>query len=328
MWGRLSTCRRVLTRRFVLAAEATDGKNRSTLVTISLVFSSRLHWAHTQNPLSALLDEKRAAGVAILDLTESNPTRAGLKYPEADILDALSGPAALRYEPDPRGLLSAREAVSKYYAERGLSIPTSRIILTASTSEAYAYLFKLLADPGDEVLAPRPSYPLFEFLAGLESVRVRQYPLRYDGAWHIDFDALERSVSPRTRGVIVVNPNNPTGSFLKRGEADQLEDFAARHELAVLSDEVFADYGFGAGENRVTTLAGRAAALTFCMSGLSKIAGLPQMKLGWIVVRAQVARMPSNAWSGSPTPIFPYRRPCKSHCRGCSKFQKPSRSNP
>jgi alanine-synthesizing transaminase len=248
------------------------------------VFSSRLKWTQNQNPLSALLEEKRRAGAHVLDLTESNPTRAALEYPEAEILDALASRASLQYEPHPRGLSSAREAVSQYYAERGVEIPASRILLTSSTSEAYAFLFKLLADPGDEALAPRPSYPLFEFLSFLESVAIRQYPLRYDGAWHIDFDALLHAAAPRTRAVIVVNPNNPTGSFLKQDEAEGLEYFAARRDLAILSDEVFADYSFGGDPSRAATLAGNRSALTFCMSGLSKIAGLPQLKLGWIVV--------------------------------------------
>jgi alanine-synthesizing transaminase len=155
--------------------------------------------------------------------------------------------------------------------------------LTASTSEAYSYIFQLLADPGDEILSPRPSYPLFEFLAGLSSVTMRQYPLRYDGVWHVDFPALQRLVTPRSRAIVVVNPNNPTGSFLKRDEFEQLEDFAFRHNLAIISDEVFCDYGFGRDPERVTTLVGDRRALTFSMSGLSKVAGLPQLKLGWIV---------------------------------------------
>jgi alanine-synthesizing transaminase len=248
------------------------------------VFSSRLKWGQRPNPLSVLLEEKRRSGAPVLDLTESNPTRAGFEYPESEIMEALADPSALRYEPTPRGLLPAREAVSRYYAERGVEIPGSRILITASTSEAYAYLFKLLGDPGDEVLAPQPSYPLFEFLAGLESVTIRPYPLRYDGVWHVDFDVLERAVTPRTRAVVVVNPNNPTGSFLKREEAERLDRFSARHGLAILSDEVFSDYGFGEDAARVSTLAGSRDALTFSMSGLSKIAGLPQMKLGWIAV--------------------------------------------
>ncbi len=243
------------------------------------VFSSRLQWDSQPNPLSILLAEKRRSGAAILDLTESNPTRAGLDYPGGELLAALADSRSLLYDPDPRGLLAAREAVSGYYAQRGVEVPPSRILLTASTSEAYSYLFKLLADPGDEILVPRPSYPLFDYLAAMESVRVVQYPLRYDGVWHIDFDALANAITPRTRAIVVVNPNNPTGSYLKRSEWERLQAFG----LPILSDEVFSDFGFGPSADRVATLAGQSNALTFSMSGLSKIAGLPQMKLGWIV---------------------------------------------
>jgi aspartate/methionine/tyrosine aminotransferase len=247
------------------------------------LFSNRLNWNLRPNRISTLVAEKRQAGSPILDLTESNPTRVGLVYPQVEILAALADPSALTYRPSPRGLDSAREAVAGYYRDRGTQVDYEQVLLTASTSEAYAYLFKLLANPGDEILAPRPSYPLFEFLAGLESVKIRQYPLRYDGVWHIDFDALEKAITPRTRGIVVVNPNNPTGSFLKRGELDVLDLLAAQRGLAVLSDEVFRDYGFAEDTERVSTLTGERRALTFSMSGLSKIAGLPQMKLGWIV---------------------------------------------
>jgi alanine-synthesizing transaminase len=242
------------------------------------VFSRRLQWDLPRNPLSTLLEGKRRAGTPILDLTESNPTCAGLIYPEQEMLTALADPRGSRYDPSPRGIESAREAVAKYYSERGREIAAANLLLTASTSEAYAYLFKLLADPGDEILTPRPSYPLFEFLAGLESVRVRQYPLRYDGAWHIDFEELERAITGRTRAIAVVNPNNPTGSFLKLEESDRLQDLADGRGIAILLDEVFLDYGFGDPPKR-----GAERALTFSMSGLSKIAALPQMKLGWIV---------------------------------------------
>jgi len=243
------------------------------------VFSSRLQWDSQPNPLSVLLGEKRRSGAAILDLTESNPPHAGLDYPGAELLAALADSRALQYDPDPRGLLAAREAVSEYYAQRGVEVPASRILLTASTSEAYSYLFKLLADPGDEILVPRPSYPLFDYLAAMESVCVRQYPLRYDGIWHIDLDALASAITPRTRAIVVVNPNNPTGSFLKRAEWERLQIFG----LPILSDEVFSDFGFAPDPARLATLTGSSDALTFSMSGLSKIAGLPQMKLGWIV---------------------------------------------
>jgi alanine-synthesizing transaminase len=241
------------------------------------VFSRRLQWDLPRNPLSILIEEKRRAGTRILDLTESNPTQAGFDYPEREMLAALADSQGMRYEPTPRGLASAREAVANYYWQRGRDVAPSSVLLTASTSEAYGYLFKLLADPGDEILTPRPSYPLFEFLAGLESVRVCQYPLRYDGGWHIDLDELERAVTQRTRAIVVVNPNNPTGSFLKAEESERLQDLALEHGIAILMDEVFLDYGFGEAPRRAAE-----QALTFAMSGLSKIAGLPQMKLGWI----------------------------------------------
>ncbi len=247
-------------------------------------FSSRLHWDLRPNRLAALLEERRRAGTGVLDLTESNPTRAGLPYPAGEILAPLAGERALLYEPSPVGLASAREAVCAYYAARGQAVAPDRVVLTASTSEAYAYLFKLLADPGDEVLVPRPSYPLFEFLATLESVRVKTYPLVYHAGWAIDLDALERAMTERTRAIVLVNPNNPTGSFVKRDELEGLVRMAGDHDCALISDEVFADYGFAPDERRVATLAGVGEAPAFAMSGLSKIAGLPQMKLGWIVV--------------------------------------------
>lgn len=200
------------------------------------------------------------------------------------MLQPLADARGLSYDPDPRGLSSARSAVTAYYRHHGVEVPENRILLTASTSEAYSFLFKLLADPGDEILSPRPSYPLFEFLAGLSSVHMRQYPLRYDGAWHIDFAALRACISPKTRAIVLVNPNNPTGSFLKRHELEELEAIAAAHDLAILSDEVFCDYALAPSSSCVTTLVGDRPALTFSMSGLSKVAGMPQLKLGWIAV--------------------------------------------
>jgi len=248
------------------------------------MFSARFHWDQSPNRLTRLLADKRRAGAAILDLTESNPTRAGFSYP-AEIAEALADPRALRYDPQPAGLLTAREAVCRYYAEAGYPVAPDQVLLTASTSEAYAYLFKLLADPGDEVLVPRPSYPLFEFLATMESLRVVSYPLVYHGAWSIDCDTLATAITPRTRAIVLVNPNNPTGSFLKR---DELRFLQARG-IALMSDEVFADYAFTDDDARVRTLAGSIETLSFSMSGLSKVAGLPQMKLGWIVISGPAA---------------------------------------
>ena len=248
------------------------------------MFSSRFHWDPAPNRLTRLLAGKRAAGTAVLDLTESNPTRAGLAYP-TEIVAALADPRALRYDPQPAGLLTAREAVCRYYAEAGCAVEPDRVLLTASTSEAYQYLFKLVADPCDEVLVPRPSYPLFEFLATMESLRVVSYPLVYHGGWSIDCDALAAAVTERTRAIVIVNPNNPTGSFLKRDELRFLQSLG----LPLISDEVFADYAFAEDPNRVRTLAGGTESLAFTMSGLSKIAGLPQMKLGWIVISGPAA---------------------------------------
>ena len=177
-----------------------------------------------------------------------------------------------------------RAAVEDYYSARGFVVDPSRIFITASTSESYAWLFKLLADAGDEVLVPRPSYPLFEFLAQMELVRVVQYPLVYHDGWAIDLDALKRAAGERTRAIVLVNPNNPTGSFVKRRELEALVTLCAQRGLALISDEVFADYRFGADPEREPSLAGIDEVLTFCLSGLSKICGLPQMKLGWIVI--------------------------------------------
>lgn len=246
-------------------------------------FSSRLDWDLRPNRLAGLLRRKRQAAAVVLDLTESNPTQAGLDYDEAEILGALSDPGGLVYDPQPAGLSRAREAVAGYYRSRRVQVDPGRILLTASTSEAYAYLFKLLADPGDEVLAPRPSYPLLEFLAAMESVRIRHYPLSYQEGWWLDVDALRSQLTSRTRAVVVVNPNNPTGSFLKREELAPLVRLCAERNLALISDEVFYDYAFQPDRKRASTLAGVDAALCFTLSGLSKVVGLPQMKLGWIV---------------------------------------------
>ncbi len=252
------------------------------------MFSSRFRWDLHPNRLARALAEKKRAGARLLDLTESNPTRAGIEYPP-DILAAFDDPALLAYDPAPAGARRAREAVAAYYAMRGVRVEPERILLTASTSEAYAYLFKLLADPGEHVLVPRPSYPLFEFLAAMESIEVHPYPLAYHGGWSIDLDALEAAITPRTRAVALVNPNNPTGSFVKRSEIDRLARICAARGIAIMSDEVFSDYAFAPDPQRVATLAGFDECLAFALSGLSKVAGLPQMKLGWIVVSGPAA---------------------------------------
>ena len=248
------------------------------------MFSRRFRWDFRINRLTQALEARRRDGARILDLTESNPTRAGLQYPP-EIVRAFDDPRMLVYEPTPAGAAEARQAVASYYAERGARVETRRILLTASTSEAYAWLFKLLCDAGDHVLVPRPSYPLFEFLANLESVEVRQYPLAYQGGWSIDLDSLAAAVCEPTRAVVLVNPNNPTGSYVKRAELQALSRLCGERRIALISDEVFSDYALGeaADAERVSTLVGVEECLAFSMSGLSKVAGLPQMKLGWMV---------------------------------------------
>jgi alanine-synthesizing transaminase len=247
------------------------------------MFSSRTRWDRTENRLARLLAARRAAGAEVLDLTVSNPTLAGLAAP-LEVLAALAAPEALRYDPDPRGLRAAREAVAADALRRGARLDPDHVVLTASTSEAYALAFKLFGDPGDAFLVPRPSYPLFDFLSTLESVRLSRYTLAYDGAWQLDLASLASAVSDRTRAVIVVNPNNPTGSYLKRDEAAALLELCGERRLAVLSDEVFADYAFRPDTERVTCLEGGDHALVLSFGGLSKACGLPQLKLGWIAV--------------------------------------------
>ena len=234
---------------------------------------SRIVFGAPENALSRALEGRRARGLPIVDLTESNPTRIGLGLAPAAL------PEAPLYDPDPRGLLPAREAIAAYYGVRARVDP-ARVLCTASTSEAYGLLFKLLCDPGDEVLVPEPSYPLFGMLTALESVRGVPYELRFDGEWHLG----EVRFSPRTRALLVVNPGNPTGAFLKRDERSRLAELCTRHGCALISDEVFADYGRAPDPRRVETVAAFDDVLSFALSGLSKVAGLPQLKLGWCVL--------------------------------------------
>ncbi|HTU44126.1 MAG TPA: pyridoxal phosphate-dependent aminotransferase [Bryobacteraceae bacterium] len=247
-------------------------------------YSRRLPWSTAPNAFSCLLQQERQAGARLLDLTISNPTEAFEDYPHDRIASAFSAVRDFSYHPDATGHVAARRAIAADYRARGLTIQPEQLLLTASTSEAYALLFKLFCDPGDEVLAPLPSYPLFEYLAGLESVRIVPYRLRYDGSWFIDMASLRQSVSPCTRALIIVNPNNPTGSFLKQHEAEELFHFATAYGLPVISDEVFMDYSFGAYSGRVPTLIGTESVLSFSLNGLSKAAGMPQMKLAWIAL--------------------------------------------
>ncbi len=333
-----------------------------------IVFSERTNWKLARNRFTQAVEEVRAGGARVLDLTVSNPTRAGLAYNDAAILAALASPRALDYDPQSKGLLAAREAVAAYYRDRcgrggrdvpgnvatsgisdGIVVDPERIVLTTSTSEGYSFVFRLLCNAGDELLVPKPSYPLFEFLADLQDVRLVAYPLIYDHGWQMDFPSLERAVTERTRGVVVVHPNNPTGSFVSEGEVESLNSFCRERGLAVIADEVFLDYGLGtsgaealfqsqldrsaesaappksnpvpshskfaateSGSSQVAesansrslhahvdraspihmlgrddrgfgSFAGNLEVLTFTLSGLSKIAALPQMKVAWVV---------------------------------------------
>jgi hypothetical protein len=246
------------------------------------VFSSRLPSRLAVNALAGAVAARRASGGDFLDLTQTNPTTAGIPYP-ADVLAPLADGPASCYEPHPRGLLSAREAVVAEYAADWPGLAPDRVVLTASTSEAYAMLFKLLCDAGDEVLVPQPSYPLFDLLTRLEAVQPRPYRLEYHGVWSVDRDSVAAALGPRTRALLVVTPNNPTGSRLRAADRDWIAGLCAARGIAVISDEVFAGYPLAARADAVG-FAGETRALTFVLGGLSKSAGLPQVKLAWLVV--------------------------------------------
>ncbi|HEX6162928.1 MAG TPA: pyridoxal phosphate-dependent aminotransferase [Vicinamibacterales bacterium] len=244
------------------------------------MISSRLPRSLETNPLARALYAKRRADAAILDLTETNPTRVGLTYPK-ELLVPLSDGRALEYDPQPLGLWSARAAVAADFRRRGIVISADRVALTSSTSEAYALLFKLLCDAGDAVLVPQPSYPLFEHLTRLESITPIPYALEFHGGWRIDLESLANAASDRVRAVLIVSPNNPTGSFLHRDDLEAISHLAVARGWAIIGDEVFADYPLDPAPHAANVLAG-ADALTFSLGGLSKSAGLPQLKLGWI----------------------------------------------
>src|SRR5216683_420650 len=248
------------------------------------MFSKRTDWKLTPNRFTEVQRELHAAGRKVLDLTISNPTRAGLRYDVESILNSLSNREAMDYDPQPKGLASAREAVAAYYREqhREFEIDPAALILTTSTSEGYAYVFRLLCNPNDEVLVPKPSYPLFEFLADLQDVTLVPYPLLYDHGWQIDWLSLKQAVTERARAVVVVHPNNPTGSYASPDERARLNELCARHAMALIVDEVFLDYSHD-GQCR-PSFAANDKVLTFTLSGLSKISALPQMKLAWIAV--------------------------------------------
>jgi hypothetical protein len=252
------------------------------------MFSARTNWPKELNPLAAALEQRRGQGLPIIDLTESNPTAAGFEYPGGAVLEALAQPAAMRYEPSPRGLHVARTAIAGYYAAAGVRVDAEHIVVTSGTSEAYSHAMRLLANPGDEILCPAPSYPLFDFLADINDVKLVHYPLIYDHGWRIDLDCLRGMITARSRAILVVNPNNPTGSYLREEELAALIEMARSSGLALVVDEVFRDYAWDfesrAAPDRIGTTAAIDACLTLTLNGLSKLAALPQMKLGWMIV--------------------------------------------
>ncbi|MEO6922970.1 MAG: pyridoxal phosphate-dependent aminotransferase [Bryocella sp.] len=247
-------------------------------------FSRRTAWELQENEFARAVRLARASGQPLLDLTSSNPTACGFEYDPVSTLAPLSDPRALQYEPDAFGMLPARETVAAYYAAHGADIAPEHICLTTSTSEAYSYLFRLLCDAGDEVLIARPSYPLFDYIGGLDHVRLVEYPLSYSEGWHIDLPALEARITDRTRALILVHPNNPTGNYVGDEERGKLDALCARHGIALIVDEVFLDYPWPGVHPRSFT-AVQSETLTFVLSGLSKVCGLPQMKISWLVTR-------------------------------------------
>ena len=246
------------------------------------MFSRRTEWDLKPNRLSEKLAELRGRGEEIIDLTESNPTRVGLRYPE-NLLQELAKPRSLLYDPDPKGLLPARQAVAALFAGKGTRVDPERIFLTASTSEAYTMLFRLLADPGEQILIPRPSYPLFDYLAGLNDLETVSYPLRLEeNGWRVDLEALQETMSARTRALILVHPNNPTGSCVTAEEQARILGLCAKRNVALIADEVFSEYRYSQAAALPATLLSDQSGLVFSIGGLSKWMGLPQMKLAWI----------------------------------------------
>jgi len=248
------------------------------------MFSKRTDWKLTPNRFSQAQADLRASGMEVLDLSLSNPTRAGFQLEQDAILQALAQPESLDYDPQPKGLLNARQAVARYYhdAHDVFGVDPESVILTTSTSEGYSYLFRLLCNPGDEILVPKPSYPLFEFLADLQDVTLVPYLLIYDAGWQIDFPSLYKAVNHRTRAVVVVHPNNPTGSYASSAEVDGLNRFCIEYNLSLIVDEVFLDYAIDGAPR--SSFVSNDSALTFTLSGVSKISGLPQMKVAWLAV--------------------------------------------
>jgi len=246
-----------------------------------VTFSKRTDWNTEESALARAHRMRVQAGLTVADLTASNPTRCGFVY-DADLLAALTDGQAVDYDPQPKGLLCAREAVCRYYADHGVVISPERVVLTTSTSEAYSFLFKLLCDPGSEIVVPEPGYPLFDFLAVLDDVRIRSAQLVYDHGWQIEPEGLRRALTPDTRAIVLVHPNNPTGHYTKAWEAEELAAICRERGIALIVDEVFLDYGIGANKP-ASFAAGLEGVDVYVVSGLSKIAGLPQMKAAWVV---------------------------------------------
>jgi len=281
------------------------------------MFAKRTDWKLAENAYTRALRARKQRGQRILDLTASNPTTCGFQYDEAAIFAALQSPTSLQYDPDPKGLVSARAAVATYYREMNPSVDVDpeKLILTTGTSEAYSFLFRLLCETGDEIVVAQPSYPLFEFLATIQDVNLRPFRLVYDHGWQIDFHALEEAITARTKAILLVHPNNPTGHFIHHEEAEKLESICAQRGLALVVDEVFLDYRLPCTTSVATlygTFAAAARALTFVLSGLSKIAALPEMKIGWIaasgpeaLVRDALARLEviSDTYLSLSTPL-------------------------
>lgn len=247
------------------------------------MFSQRTNWKLAPNKYTQVLEKFRASGQRYIDLTVSNPTQCGVQYNEKAILEAFQNAKSLYYEPEAKGLLAARQEVAGYYQEdHGVEVDPGSLLLTTSTSEAYSYVFRLLCNPHDEILIPKPSYPLFDFLGDLQDVTLIPYSLQYAQGWFIDFQSVYRALTPRTRAILLVHPNNPTGSYVHAEEVEQLNKLCCERNMALIVDEVFLDYAFDS-QPRMTFAANQGA-LTFTLSGLSKIAGLPQMKVAWMAI--------------------------------------------
>ena len=254
------------------------------------MFSDRTNWPLTHNPFTVALDELRASGVPLLDLIVSNPTQCGFHYDSTAILSAFQNPAALNYDPQPKGTLAARREVARYYLDdHQTTLDPDSLFLTTSTSEAYSYAFRLLCNPGDGLLLPKPSYPLFEFLADLQDVHLKPYSLAYAHGWFIDFQSLENSITPRTRAILLVHPNNPTGSYVQPEELTRLNAICKKHNIALIVDEVFLDFPFHSAPRKSFTA--NSEVLTFTLSGLSKISALPQMKIAWLAVTGPASQV-------------------------------------